>query len=98
MKKVDLAMFFETVSLMAEISNGAKKLVLCHYPMMTWEGVAKGAYMIHAHIHNNTNADYFALIKNMSNILNAGVEINGYQPVLFDELVENNNQFKSATL
>lgn len=94
MKKVDMSQYFATTAPMVEISDGARKLVLCHYPMMTWEGVAKGTYMIHAHIHNNTNADYFPLLQKMHNILNAGVEINDYQPVTFDELVENNRVFK----
>ena len=31
----------------------------------------------------------------MPNILNAGVEINDYRPVSFDELVKNNEAFKS---
>ena len=29
-------------------------------------------------------------------VLNAGVDVNGYRPVTFDELVENNCQFKTA--
>ena len=94
MKKVDMNQYFETVASMVEIGDGARKLVLCHYPMMTWEGVAKGTYMIHAHIHNNTNADYFPLLQKMPNILNAGVEINNYEPVTFETLVKNNQAFK----
>ena len=31
-----------------------------------------------------------------TNVLNAGVDINGYQPVTFDELLENNRVFKSG--
>jgi vesicle coat complex subunit len=34
-------------------------------------------------------------MKNMPNLLNAGVDINEYQPVRFDELVKNNESFKS---
>lgn len=30
------------------------------------------------------------------NVLNAGVDINGFIPVTFDELVENNQNFKHA--
>ena len=29
-------------------------------------------------------------------LLNAGADINGYEPVTFDELVENNRRFKDA--
>jgi hypothetical protein len=32
----------------------------------------------------------------MDNALNAGVEINNYEPVTFDELVENNRKYKES--
>ena len=98
MKKTNLPQFFESVENMAEINDGAHRITLCHYPMMTWNHIAKGAYMIHGHIHNNTDADYFALIRNMPNILNAGVDINRYYPVNFDALLRNNEEFKKKSV
>lgn len=95
-KKTDTDVHFASVERMIEFSDGAHKITLCHYPMMTWNGIAKGAYMIHGHIHNNTDADYFSLIRNMPNLLNAGVEINGYRPVSFKELLKNNIEFKDS--
>ncbi len=52
--------------------------------------------MIHGHIHANTDADFWPLLHVRDNVLNAGVDINGYQPVTFDELVENNRRFKEV--
>jgi len=98
MKKADLPRYFESVERMIEFSDGARKITLCHYPMMTWNGIAKGSYMVHGHIHNNTGADYFTLIRNMSNLLNAGVEVNGYKPVSFNDLLKNNVKFKEESL
>jgi calcineurin-like phosphoesterase family protein len=94
MKRVDLPSFFESMSHMLELSDGSHRITLCHYPMMTWNGAAKGSYMIHGHIHNNTNAEYFKLICAMPNILNAGVDINDFRPVTFKELLVNNQKFK----
>ena len=98
MKKTDLPRYFESVERMTEINDGAHKITLCHYPMMTWNHIAKGSYMVHGHIHNNIDADYFTLIKKMPNILNAGVDINGYYPVNFQTLLKNNEQFKEASM
>ena len=70
-------------------------LTLCHYPMLTWKH-ARRSYMIHGHIHADTNADFWSLIRCRDNVLNAGVDLNGYHPVTFDELVENNRKFKTA--
>ncbi len=98
MKKADLEKHFESVSSMLEISDGAHKITLCHYPMMTWNGIAKGSYHIYAHIHNNTDAAYFQFLKSMPNALNAGVDINHFRPVTFTELIKNNQKFKDITI
>jgi calcineurin-like phosphoesterase family protein len=96
MKKVDLSKHFESVELMAEISDGSHAITLCHYPMMTWNRFSQGEYLIYGHIHNNRNDSYWPLLSTMDNALNAGVEINNYEPVTFDELVENNRKYKES--
>jgi len=63
----------------------------------TANGIAKDSYMIHGHIHNNTDADYFALIRLMPNLLNAGVDVNDFIPVNFNQLLKNNELFKEAS-
>lgn len=93
MNKVDLDRYFKSVNNMSVISDGKRAITLCHYPMLTWKHAMR-SYMIHGHIHNNTAADFFPLLVKRDNVLNASVEINGYKPVNFDELFENNQQFK----
>lgn len=95
--KVDLGKFFLSVDNLLEISDGKRALTLCHYPMLTWKHAQK-SYMIHGHIHSDTTSDFFPLLCNRENVLNAGVDINGFMPVTFDELVENNNIFKTKYL
>ena len=94
MGKVDLSHYFLSVDNFLEISDGAHGLTLCHYPMLTWKH-AKRTYMIHGHIHADTSADFWPLIQRRDHVLNAGVDLNGYRPVTFDELVENNRKFKA---
>lgn len=96
MTKVDVSRYFASVDLMLELSDGRHALTLCHYPLLTWKHANK-SYMIHGHIHNDTGADFWPLLVARDNVLNAGVDINGYQPVTFDELLENNRIFKSET-
>ena len=93
MTKVDVSRYFASNDLMLELSDGRHALTLCHYPLLTWKH-AKKSYMIHGHIHNDTGADFWPLLAARDNVLNAGVDINGYQPVTFDELLENNRVFK----
>ena len=91
--KVDLKMYFDSVENMVEFSDGERGLTLCHYPLLTWKH-AKKNYMIHGHIHNDTSADYWSLIKVRERVLNAGVDINNFEPVSFEELVVNNRKYK----
>lgn len=90
MKKVRAEDYFESIQPMLEIRAGGHALTLCHYPMMTWDGIAEGSLLIYGHIHNNTKDTYWPLLSQMENALNAGVEINGYMPVTFEEMVRNN--------
>ena len=86
--------FFESISLMKVINAHNRVITLCHYPMMTWQGASHGGLMIFGHIHNNTNAAYWPLIKASPQMLNAGVDVNDFQPVTLEEMIENNVLFK----
>ena len=87
MTKADISRYFESVDKFLETTDGQHAITLCHYPMVTWKH-AQRSYMIHGHIHNDTRADYWSLLVDRDNVLNAGTDINGFMPVPFDELVE----------
>lgn len=52
--------------------------------------------MIHGHIHANTDMDFWPCIKARDNVLNAGVDLNEFQLVTFEALVDNNRRFKES--
>lgn len=95
--KVNLDKYFLSVSDLKVISDGKRAITLCHYPMLTWKHQMR-SYMIHGHIHNNTDADFFPLLTSRKNVLNAGVDINHFKPATFDELLINNTEFKNRSL
>jgi len=95
-KACDLSQFFESVEKLDFVSDGKRQMTLCHYPMMSWPHIQR-CYMVFGHIHNNTDADYWPLIANSDLMLNAGVDINGFAPVTFEEMEANNKQFKIAS-
>lgn len=96
-KKCNLGEFFESVNRMDFLSDGQRQMTLCHFPMMSWPHNTR-AYLVHGHIHNNTDAEYWPLIRRSEFILNTGVDINGFAPVTFDEMVENNRRHKKESL
>ncbi len=95
MNGVDLCRYFVASCHSMETLDAGRAYTLCHYPMLTWRGEAR-SYMIHGHIHANTDLDYWPLIKIRDRVLNAGVEVNNYAPVTFEELLANNIRFKQA--
>jgi calcineurin-like phosphoesterase family protein len=97
MKKCDLGKYFLSVDTLLEIGDGKNNIVLCHYPMMSWNKMMHGTYHIFGHIHNGTNAAYWPLLCSMPNALNAGVDVNGFSPCTLEELIANREEFLSAT-
>ena len=95
MKKVDLGKYFTSVDHYLEISDGKHGLTLCHYPLLTWHH-EKRTYMIHGHLHADKSMDYWQAIQSRNHLLNAGVDINHFEPVTFDELMVNNQVFKET--
>jgi len=90
MKKVNLEDWFESVEMMRYMIDGQRKLTLCHYPMMSWPFSNHGGYMVYGHIHDDTRMEYWPLIEQNPLMLNAGADINGFAPVTFEEMLENN--------
>lgn len=90
--KIDLKKFFSSVSQILNIKINEKLVTLCHYPMFDFDGKV----LICGHIHNGKKEifPYTKQVLSYNNIYNAGVEINNYRPVTFQELVKNNQNFK----
>ena len=85
-----------------ETNLNGHPVTLCHYPMVEWknsrkEGSSKLGYLIFGHIHGNIKPEYKQLFSSF-NALNAGVDVNRFEPVCFDELVTNNAAFSKAAL
>lgn len=95
MKKVAASNYFASVQTLKEVEIDGRVLTLCHYPMLSYPQARRG-YMVYGHIHNNVRDDYWPLIARRSRMLNAGVDVNDFEPVSFDELVENNRAFVAS--
>ena len=98
----DMKDYFESVDYLRTIKFEKKQITLCHYPMLEWPGsryVESGtSFLIHGHIHNETNSEVYDYIKKCQpHALNAGVDINGFEPVTFEELRKNNKIWYDRT-
>lgn len=98
---VEFGEYFTDIVQFAEISTTDGVITLCHYPLLEWRasrkyGSKKLGYLVHGHIHNRVQGYESLLIK--PHALNAGVDINGYAPVTFEQLVDNNEKYKLSVL
>lgn len=63
-----------------EIKVNGEHVVLCHYPMRSWNRQSHGSYMLYGHVHGTTQS--------IRRSLDVGVDCWSYAPVSFDEVVE----------
>ncbi len=101
-KKEESKQYFKDILPYLETHLNSHPITMCHYPMLEWrssreELKRKLGYHIHGHIHNRVASEYLQLYLQF-NALNAGVDVNNFEPVTFDELLENNMAFKLSAL
>ena len=67
-----------------EIADNNRRVILCHYPLHSWNGLYRGSYHLYGHVHNNTvdNTDW------QKNRFNVSCEVLDYTPKTLDQLIE----------
>lgn len=86
--------YLEGVEKMMHVSDNGNQICLCHFPIAEWNGYHRGTWHIYGHIHNRKDETY-EFMKTKERALNAGCMINNYTPASFQELVRNNENFKT---
>ncbi len=91
--------YFDGIYERLSLRVGRNELHLDHYPRLSWNrSHYEGSLAICGHIHNkregSTAARLFSEVKYQ---YNAGVDVNGFEPVTLSELVRNNMDFYGLT-
>ncbi len=61
-----------------ELSHEGQHIVLSHYPLLTWNRIARGAWMLHGHCHGNMQYPFTG-----GKICDVGVDCWNLSPVSF---------------
>ena len=64
---------WSSVQAYAEIEVEGTRLVLCHYPFRTWNGMYRGAYDLHGHSHGQ--------LRGMTRQVDVGVDVWDFRPI-----------------
>ncbi len=77
---------FEGVYDMALVKHNGRKIHLCHYPLMEWDGYFRNTYHFFGHIHNSKNraAEIMSVDPHAFNV---GADIIGFTPRTADEII-----------
>ncbi|NVK42388.1 MAG: metallophosphoesterase [Oceanospirillaceae bacterium] len=71
---------WHSVEYMAELQDEEQGLVLCHYPMITWNGARRGALQLFGHVHDQWPGS--------RNSVNVGVDQWDFRPVQIQEIAQ----------
>lgn len=73
---------FASVDWYKEVWDEGRRVVLCHYPIHSWNGKQRGAYHLFGHVHKGDTP-----YRNWENAFNVGVDVNNYRPVTLSQLI-----------
>jgi calcineurin-like phosphoesterase family protein len=60
--------------------GGVQHIVLCHYPMLSWNRSFYGSWMLHGHCHGNLGEDKISLR------MDVGVDPCGFKPISYEQI------------
>jgi calcineurin-like phosphoesterase family protein len=93
MSTLDLDTYFESVDHAAYIIDDNKQRIwMAHYPVIC---PPRFTWALYGHIHNNKPAECWDALKNVDRALNCGADVNHFTPATLDELIANNNAWKT---
>ena len=84
---------FEWVKDLGKVVHQGTKFILCHYPMLEWEGYYRGSLHCYGHVHNSyfkdeeKNHGAAKLAALGPRAFNVGVDVNDFMPVSAEDLI-----------
>jgi calcineurin-like phosphoesterase family protein len=61
------------------IQGGYRPVVLCHYPLMTWDRMRYGSIQLFGHVHEKWEGN--------NRQMNVGVDVNNFTPISYKEVL-----------
>jgi len=69
-----------------EITYGEQHIVMCHYPMICWNGSHRGSWQLFGHVHGGLSNK--GEIRHSPTQLDVGVDCHDYRPISYQKLKE----------
>ena len=92
LKKTDYKKYFVEIVDMKMVNDNGTQIVLCHYPLVEWNGYYRDILHFYGHVHNTFHNETTQYAARMKNAYNVGVDILGFTPRTLNEILENENK------
>lgn len=94
LKNQECRKYFEDIRDIMTIKDKNQQIVLCHYPMIEWNGYFRDTLHFYGHIHNKTTNDAYRIMSHVKNAYNVGTDILDFTPRTLEDVIQYNIQFK----
>ena len=78
--------FLDDIKSYEEINYNKQRFCLMHYPIMDWNHMYHGSYMLHGHMHNEPIYNYNNKNEGLKRY-DVGVDANNYTPVSIEQII-----------
>ena len=65
-----------------DLKHEEQRIVLCHYPFLTWNGCHRGSWHLHGHCHGSLPDE----VNKYAKRLDVGVDVHNYFPITFENV------------
>ena len=79
--------FFVEITPMKMIDDNGTQIVLCHYPLVEWNGYYRNVLHFYGHVHNTYHNETTRYARDMKNAYNVGVDAIGFAPCTLNEII-----------
>lgn len=78
---------FASCDFILNVEDEGENIVLCHYPLMDWEGIDNDWLLFYGHIHNKPLHEIYAYYNNKK-AYNVSVDVTNYVPMTKEQIKE----------
>lgn len=87
LKNPNCKKYFVEIVDMKMVDDNGTQIVLCHYPLVEWNGYYRNVLHFYGHVHNTYHNETTRYARDMKNAYNVGVDIIGFAPCTLNEIV-----------
>lgn len=69
-----------------EVTYGKQQIVMCHYPMIVWNGSHRGTWQLFGHVHGGLSNK--GVIQHPVTAMDVGTDCHNYTPVSYQQVKE----------